>query len=219
LLRLSQILLESFKAYLQNNFSMAQIKFDHILMLKSLDKATKLNELLLILEFASKKFRGFTQTGLKTFAATGFEFKVGGVAEIDQERFNLERAHELGITCAPKIIDNRIYGDSALLVTCFLGCEYREPICCSTSYPILPSRAKNTFVTEMDLLAHNGLIHTAGMAGCTHWLLHPDRSHILLDCWDSLRTIEERELSRMAQSLPVLFDRYESDRKDFPMTA
>ena len=195
-------------------------RFDAEQITAVLESVDSIGDCKRFLQLASRKVRGFTQVNANCYVAMGFEYKLLSSEDLDRERRALTIARDLKVKAAPQIISSRLIGSveevgsryQGLLVTCFEGCRYRQVDPVSCQWPVIPAAARSALVSDFDRLATHGFLHPLAISGFTNWHLHPDRNLVLLDQWGGLREIENRELTKLAETLAKLWSAYDERR-------
>ncbi len=189
------------------------VQFDSDLIISRLLQCRSEADVVAFMEKASKGVRGIVQIEGSTFAAMGWEYRVGKIEVIKQEIDNLHIASDLGVKCSPLLHSELTFDDgTALLVTCVKGCAYRAPISLSEDIQRLSLTTSQQLVNDIDKLASSGYYHKSAMSGFMDWYLNPDDQCIVFRRWDSLRSIVEREVQRWRITLQGIFEGYEVAR-------
>lgn len=196
------------------------IQFDSEALLKRLLGCSTAQEALSFLEKCVETVRGFEQVGSSTFAAMGWEYRIGDLDNIQREHDNLKIAVGFGVKCAPRVYSclslggNIAPGDagSALIVTCLDGCAYRKPIVIGgrsvidDRQELLSARTINQLIKDVGLLVSKGYYHKDGLSSFGNWLFNPYDQCIVFRGWDSMRPIVAREEERWQSQLLGLLD-------------
>ena len=148
--------------------------------------------------------------GLKELDKTRFEYKGFNIQislkEYSDEYVNkLSRVNELGVNCAPLLVDHLIINDTdSITVTFYPGCEKELP----KSYSeLLPHGGnldvKSRFLKDIEKLVANGLSHNLASDDYNEWLVN-NNGEIILDGWEFLTNISPDDSSKYISSIKRL---------------
>jgi hypothetical protein len=193
------------------------MQFDIKLLVNSIRECKSLDQAIILMEKASIKMRNMLQISPTCFSAFGYEILIDRTDKLLVTKDNFNLATRLDLSSSPKVslfeeLDFAV--EFSLLITLIDGCEYRTPISCGAEYPIVSEKLQNLLQQEMLKLANSGFIHVSGLTSYSHWFLHPEKKYLILSGWESLRKIEEREISRISETINLLVTQYNKDREN-----
>ena len=159
----------------------------------SLKTAKDVNAIFQIFDLAGKAY-GLKSISDNTYEYQGFQLRHSLQIYSDDQVKLLLKVTQLGLNCAPKLVDYIKAGDDdSIVITYHEGCEQERPILYRDVVAQVNRVVKERFLEEMKILLENGLVHNFSTMGIEHLFLNPGTGEILLNGWESLREISPNE--------------------------
>ncbi|MBI2995571.1 MAG: hypothetical protein HYY52_02555 [Candidatus Melainabacteria bacterium] len=180
----------------ETNTSLAELK-KLILQLKqasSIDKAVQLLQ---------------TTPDIKELTALLYSYKgyfllVGLKMHTDEVVEKLKYVNDLEINSAPRLIEYVELNDfESVIITNFQNCE-AIPIPFEEHFKDkaqLPHDIKEQFLSDMEALVTNNVIHPCALSGPSSWLVNPQTGQILLWEWGRLEELQDSKKDETLQTI------------------